>query len=567
MFEFEEGRNSMAASRYSCLGPSFFPRLAATLLLLALTACRQEGEYFGKVDPPSENVLRYNNGAEPEYLDPGLMTADTDWRIAEALFEGLTIKDPRSLQPLPGVAERWDASADGLTYTFHLRRDAVWTDGRPVTARDFVYAWTRVLEPATGSQFAGQLYPIVNAEEFNQGKLQDPSSLGIRALDDYTLEARLHQPIPYFVYLTTTPTFSPVPAWVVEKYGEKWTAPENIVGNGPFLLVEHRTHDRIVMERNPRFHDARKVRLDRVVAYSIVDNFTATNLYESGYVDWLVSNSVPPDYIPYMKGRYRDFHSSPQLASYFYSFNTTHPPLDNKLVRRALAMAIDRRAITDDLLRGGQIPGAHFVPRGLPVYESPPGPEYNPAEAARLLAEAGYPNGEGFPEFEISFNTLDTHRKIAETIQQMWSKNLNLRFRLHNEEWASYLKTRRNKEFDIARFGWIADYPDASAFIDLLESNNPNNDTGWEHAEYDRLLRASRGETDPERRRALLYQAETILLDELPVIPIYTYSVNSLRKPYVRGVYPTALDIHPLNEVCIDRRWRERSAAEDGACE
>jgi oligopeptide transport system substrate-binding protein len=184
-----------------------------------------------------------------------------------------------------------------------------------------------------------------------------------------------------------------------------------------------------------------------------------------------------------------------------------------------------------------------------------------------LLAEAGYPNGEGFPPLEISFNTLDTHRKIAEAIQQMWAKNLNLRFRLHNEEWAAYLKTRRSRAFDIARMGWIADYPDASAFIDLLESNNPNNDTGWSNTEYDRLLRASRGETDPERRRNLIYQAEAILLDELPVIPIYTYSVNSLRKPYVRGIYPTALDIHPLTEVCIDRRWRERDASEDGACE
>jgi ABC-type oligopeptide transport system substrate-binding subunit len=546
---------------------SFLPRVSVVLLILASAACRQNGEYFGAVEPPAENILRYNNGAQPEHLDPGLMTADTDWRIGEALFEGLTVKDPRTLQPQPGVAERWEGSEGGLTYTFHLRRDSIWTDGRPVTAHDFVYAWTRVLKPETASQFASQLYPILNAEAFNQGKIDDPAQLGIRALDDYTLQARLHQPIPYFVYLTTTPTFYPVPHWIVEEYGDKWTDPQNIVSNGPFMLVEHRTHDRIIMDRNPRYYDAHKVRLDRVVAYSIADNFTAINLYESGYVDFLVSNSVPPDFIPYMKGRYRDFHSTAQLASYFYSFNTTRPPLDNKLVRRALAMAVDRRAITDALLRGGQIPGSNFVPRGLPDYESPPGVEYNPGEAARLLAEAGYPNGEGFPQLEISFNTLDTHRKIAEAIQQMWTTNLNVRFRLHNEEWASYLKTRRNKEYDIARMGWIADYPDASAFIDLMEGNNANNDTGWANAEYDRLLRASRGETDPARRRELLRQAEAILLDEAPVLPIYTYAVNSLRKPYVRGIYPTALDIHPLNEVCIDRRWREQGESEDGTCD
>jgi oligopeptide transport system substrate-binding protein len=530
-------------------------------------ACGREGAYYGSTTPPTGNVFRFNNGAEPEYLDPGRMAADTDWRIAEAVFEGLTIKDPKTLQPRPGVAESWERSADGLTYTFHLRRGVVWTDGHPVTAHDFVYAWRRVLAPETASQFASQLFVLVNAQEFNKGKIKDPALVGVKALDDYTLEARLHQPIPYFVYLTTTPTLSPVPQWVVEKYGAKWTDPEHIVGNGPFRLVEHRPHDRIVMERNPTYRDAKKVRLDRVVAYAVDDNYTAVNLYKAGDVDWLVSNSVPPDYIPYMKTRYHDFETTPQLASYFYAFNTTRPPLDNPLVRRALALAVDRKAITDELLRGGQIPGAHFVALGLPDYQSPPGPEYNPEEAQRLLAKAGYPNGQGFPQMVISFNTLETHRKIAEAIQQMWEKTLHIHLTLHNEEWASFIKTRRSLQHDIAREGWIADYPDASAFLDLLSATNGNNDTGWKNEEYEALLHQSRGETDPARRRELLYRAEAIVLDQLPVIPIYTYSVNGLLKPYVHGIYPTSLDIHPLNEVCIDHNWSKRGVSEDGVCE
>jgi len=544
-----------------------FAVLLAAGVLLSTAGCSKEGIYFGATDPSPGNVFRFNNGAEPEYIDPGLMAANTDERIASLLFEGLTTKDSKTLQPRPGMAERWEIASDGLTYTFYLRKNALWSDGRPVTAQDFVYSWTRVLEPRTASQYASQLYPIRNGEAFNQGRLKDPSQLGVKALDDFTLQVQLGDPVSYFLYLTSFHTLYPVPHWVVDKFGAAWVKPEHIVGNGPFRLVEHRINDRIVVERNPRYYNARQVRLDRVIAYAVVDVYTAINLYQSGEVDWLVDNSVPPDFIPYMRGRFRDFSSTPQLASYFYVFNVTRPPLDNRLVRRALAMSVDRRAITEELLRGGQIPGAHFVPEGLPGYHHPPGPEFNPQQAARLLAEAGFPKGQGFPEMELSFNTLATHKKIAEAIQQMWAKYLNIHVTLHNEEWASFIKTRRNLEHDIAREGWIADYPDPAAFIDLIESTNGNNDTGWKNAQYDRVLAASRKETDPARRYELLEQAEEILLDELPVLPIYTYAVHSLLKPYVHGIYPTSLDLHPLNEVCIDRKWRERGASENGACD
>ena len=535
-------------------------------LLLGAAGCRQQGEYFGKVDPPSENVLRFNNGTEPEYIDPGLMTGQPDGRIAALLFEGLTNNDPRTLQARPGVAERWEVSPDQITYTFYLRRNAVWSDGRPVTAQDFVYSWTRVLDPKTASRYASQLYHIANGEEFNQGRLPDPAQLGLRALDDHTLEVRLRHPVPFFLYLTSFFTLYPVPRRAVEEHGAHWTDPARIVGNGPFLLVEHRTHDRFEFRRNPRYWNAAKVRLERIIAYSIDDNYTSANLYESGRVDWL-PGSLPAEYVPPMRGRFRDFRSDPFLAVYYYLFNVTRPPLDNPLVRRALSMALDRRAITDELLRGGQIPGAHFVPIGFPDYHSPPGPEYNPEEAARLLAQAGYPDGAGFPRLEILFNTLESHRKVAETIQQMWAKTLHIQVALRNEEWASYLKSRNNLEYDIARAGWIGDYPDPSSFTDLMESTNGNNNTGWKNLAYDRLLDVARREADPLRRMGLLQQSEALLLQDLPVLPLYTYASNALIKPYVRGIYPTSQDLHPLNEVCIDRRWRERPGEEDGACD
>ena len=540
--------------------------LLAAGVLLSTAGCNKEGIYFGKIDPPTENEFRFNNETEPEYIDPGLLTGQPDDRIASMLFEGLTTKHPKTLEALPGVAERWEISADGLTYIFHLRRDARWTDGRPVTAPDFVYSWTRVLDPRTAARFASQLYHIANGEEFNQGRISDPGRLGVKALDNHTLLVQLRQPVSFFLYLTSHATLYPVPRERVEQYGADWTAPGNIVGNGAFRLVEHRTHDRFVLERNPLYWDAKNVRLQRIVAYSIDDSYTASNMYESGRIDW-VAGSLPPEYISYMRGRFRDFQSDPFLATYYYSYNVTRPPFNNPLVRRALAMAVDRRAITDELLRGGQIPTAHFIPVGFPDYHSPAGPEYDPQQAARLLAEAGYPNGEGFPPVSIFFNTLDLHQKTAESIQQMWTKNLNIRVSLRSEEWASFLKSRSNLEFDIARNGWIADYPDPTAFAELLQSTNENNDTGWSNPEYDRLLALSRGETDPLQRFGLLQKAEAIVLRELPVLPLYTYARDMLIKPYVRGIYATSLDMHPLNSVCIDRKWRERGASENGACD
>ena len=530
--------------------------------LLLLLGCQQRAEYFGKVEPSAGNVFRFNNGAEPEYLDPALMVGQPDGRVAMLLFEGLTTMDYSTLQAQPGVAERWEISPDQLTYTFYIRKNAVWSDGRPLTARDFVYAWTRVLDPQTASRYASHLYHLVNGEEFNQGLVKDPAQLGLRALDDYTLQVRLREPVPYFLFLTSFFTLYPVPGHVVGQYGVHWTDPAHIVGNGPFLLAEHRSHARFEFVRNPRYWNRDKVRLERVIAYSVDDNYTSANMYEAGMVDWL-PGSFPAEYVPHLR-RFRDFHTNAFLAVYYYSFNVTHPPLDNPLVRRALSLAVDRRAITDELLRGGQIPGANFVPTDFPGYQSPPAPEYDPEEAARLLAQAGYPNGEGFPRLEILFNTLESHRKIAETIQQMWAKNLNIQVSLRNEEWASYLKSLTNQDYDIARQGWIADYPDPTTFTDLMESTNGNNHTGWKNPEYDRLLTMARQEADPVSRMGLLQRSEAMLIEQAPVLPLYTYASNWLLKPYVRGFRPNSLDQYPLNEVWVDDQWGRDGQPREG---
>ena len=518
-------------------------------------SCRPRSEYFGNIEPPEGSVFRFNVGPEPEYLDPALSTGLYDARVSVLLYEGLTAKDPETLEPRPGVAERWDISEDGRTYTFHLRPDALWSDGRPVTAHDFVYSWTRVLTPSTGARYAAYLYPIVNAAEFNQSQLTDASQLGVRALDDRTLEVRLSDPVPYFLFLTAFQTYYPVPRGPIEQHGEQWTNPDHIVTNGPYLLRERHLHARMVLERNPNYWNREEVRTERIIAYTVDDARTATNMYEAGMVDWLPYPSVPPDFLPYMRGRFRDLMTYSQIGLMYYGLNITRPPLDDVLVRRALALALDRQAITEGLLRGGEIPSDHFVPAGFPGYAAPPPPAYDPQQAARLLAEAGYPAGAGFPTLEIL--VPPDRRPVAEAAQQMWAKHLKIKTTIHSEEFSSFLKRWQQMDYDIAGSRWIGDYLDPSTFTDLMETANGNNNTGYSNPVYDHLLAEARYELDPVKRLELLRRAETVMLADSPVIPIYIMSANELVKPYVRGVFPAMWDVLPLNQVWIDREWQQ----------
>ncbi|MSO18968.1 MAG: peptide ABC transporter substrate-binding protein [Acidobacteria bacterium] len=530
------------------------------LLAISLAGCqKQETEYFGTVEPPVGNVFRFSNGAEPEYLDPNLMTGQPDGRVARLTFEGLTNLEQPSLRVKPAAAESWEISPDQLLYTFHLRRAAQWADGEPVTAHDFVFSWTRILNPETASRYASHLYHLVNGQAYNEGKIGDAAQVGVRALDDYTLEVRLANPVPFFLQLTAFYTLLPIPQHLVEKHGSKWSEPPNVAGNGPFWLVEHRAQAKFEFVKNPRYWNAANVKLERVTAYSIDDNYTTANLYKAGVLDFVPSRYFPSEFVPEMRGRFRDIQSTPFLANYFYLVNVTRPPLNDPRVRRALSMAINRKAITDELLRGGETPGANFVPIGFPGYQSPPGPEFDPEQARRLLAEAGFPGGQGFREITILFNSNDRHRKVAEAIQQMWMQNLNIQVALRNEEWASYLKSANELNFDVARRGWITDYPDPSNFNDLLESTNGNNNTGWVNKDYDQMMAAARIELNPLRRFNILQQSEALLLREMPVLPIFSDVSNNLVKPYVRGFRHSPTEELTIDEYWIDHNWRANS--------
>jgi ABC-type oligopeptide transport system substrate-binding subunit len=534
------------------------PSALALALALTLAGCgpaRPRGgadaRYFGSVTPPRENVLRFNNDAEPETIDPGTMSGQPDGRIARILFEGLTAADPQTLQPVPGQAYRWASGSDGRTITFHLRPGLTWSDGAPVAAADFVYAWRRVLSPATGARGASMLFPLENAEAYNAGTITDSTRVGVHAPDDSTLVVRLQRPTAYFLFLTSDYTFMPVPRRAIERWGLAWTEPAHLVVNGPFRLASHTQGEKFVFARNPRYWDAAHVRLDGIVAYAVDDLNTSTNLYKAGEIDWNPSGDIPAPFLPYLR-RYADYLTGEYQATYFYCVNVTRPPFDDVHVRRALNLAIDREAITRDLLRGTRRAWGRIAPSGYPGYVPPPEVRFDPERARRELALAGYPGGRGFPRFGILFNTSEDHRRIAEAVQAMWRRELNVPVELENQEWASYLAATTGLQYAVARRSWIGDYLDPNTFLELLRTGDGNNRTGWSDARYDALLRAAANEPDPARRFGLLRDAEALALDQAVFLPIYHYATHELVKPYVHGIHHTALDVHPLTHVWID---------------
>jgi len=512
--------------------------------------------YFGSLAAPAGQLLRFNLGSEPELRDPGTMSGQPDGRFARLVFEGLTTSDPRTLEPRPGQAYRWEMSADGLTYTFHLRQGVRWADGSPLTSRDFQWSWLRVLAPATASRNASLYYAIRGAEDFNKGTDGDPAHVGLATPDDSTFVVTLARPTAYFLFLTTYYAFLPVPRAIVERWGIHWTLPEHLVGNGPFRWTYWRQNDRYEFAPSSSYWDRPNVRLEKIVAYVVDDLSTSTNLYKSGAIDWNPSNYIPSQYLPYLRG-YADFRSGRYQSTYFYSVNCTKAPFKDAWVRRALDLAIDREAIARDLLKGSRDPWGRITPTGYPGYEGPRQVTYDPARARDCLARAGYPGGRGFPRFTILFNTSEDHRRIAEAIQAMWKRELGIDVELQNQEWGSYMQATTSLHYDVARRSWIGDYLDPNSFLQLLVSGDGNNRCGFANARYDALMREAAATLDPAKRFATLAAAESLALDQAPFLPIYHYSTSELVKPWVRGIYQTALDVHPLTHVWIDHDWRQ----------
>jgi len=518
------------------------PRLVVLAFGLFLAGCGMDRAR------PEFTIL---NGAEPETLDPHIITGQPEFRLVGALFEGLYAHDPVTATAVPGVAERHELSPDHKTYTFHLRQNARWSNGEPVTARDFVESWRRALAPETAADYAYLLYFVRNAKAYNEGTLADFSKVGVRALDDRTLQVDLEYPTPFFIDLTALPALYPIHMPSLTKLGEEWIKPGNLVSNGAYVLKDWRLNDRLDLEKNPHYWDAANVRLNSIRALPNSQAITAFSVYSAGEADLILDKGLAPIYLfDELRGR-PDFHAATFLGTFFYRFNVTRKPFDDPRVRKALAMTIDRELIVKKITKAGERPALAFVPPGAGGYEPPEGLQYDPEEARRLLAQAGYPGGKNFPSFSILFDTRELNTAIAVEIQQMWKRELGIDCILENQDWKVYLNTQARLDYDVSRSSWVGDYNDPNTFLDMFMSDNGNNRCGWSSPEYDRLIEEANRTIDPEQRFAIFRKAETILLKEgVPIAPIFYYvGINFFDPQKWGGIHPNVLDVHPFKSI------------------
>ena len=505
-----------------------------------------------------EGILHYGNGSEPQGLDPHVVTGVPENKLIRALFEGLAVKNPYTLEPEPGVAERWEFSEDGRVITFFINPDARWSNGDPVTAHDYVWSWDRALHPAMGNLYAYMLFPIRNAQAYATGELDDFSQVGVRAVDDRTLEVTLTEPTPYFLQLMDHYSTFAVHPPTVQKFGAKtdrftkWTRVENIVGNGPFVLTEWKLNRRITMAKSETYWDRDNVKLNGVVFYPTENIVSEERMFRVGQLHY--TGTVPLDKIPvYRAMENTPYVQAPYLGTYFFLLNTKRPPTSDVRVRRALAMAIDRETLIDTVLKQSAVPAYSITPPGTIGYYPPKLFDYDPEEARRLLADAGFPNGEGWPGIELIYNTSESHRQVAVALQQMWKDVLNINVTISNQEWKVYLDSVTQMEFDIARRGWIGDYVDPNNFLDMYLSGGGNNNTGFADDVYDDMIlnQAPRAKSK-EERFAIFYEAETRLMEQMPIIPIYTYTSKHLVHPSVKGLPANIMDSLNLKYVWLD---------------
>lgn len=498
--------------------------------------------------PSPDGFLRAAVGSEPATIDPGKSEETEGRHVLSALFEGLLAPDMHG-KPTLALAESYTVSPDRLTYRFVLRPNLRWSDGKPLTAGDFAYAWERVLRPATASNYASFLYPIKNAEAYNKGTVTDATQLGFKTIDDRTVELTLHQPVPYFLHMLSYPTYYPTPRWAIDAHGERWTQPGNIVTSGPFTVTAWISQNEITVVKNPHYWNAANVKLPGIHFMLIESRATQAKMFEGGELD--ITRKIQTEQVPSYLGS-PALQMGPMLASYYYELNTTRPPFNDVRVRQALNLAVDRKVLTEHFLKKIALPNASFASLGIPGYTPAPGLDYDPVRAKQLLAEAGFADPSKFPAFSIQFNTDETHRLIAQVVQQMWQQNLGIRAELRNVEWKTHLKMREAYDYDVARMAWVGDYPDPMTYLEVMQPGSTQNFTGWKDTQYDMLVKAGNLEPDPAVRMQKLQQAEARLLAEAPIVPLYTYMNQYLMRPEVKNFHMTLQDDHSFAPVYLD---------------
>lgn len=504
-----------------------------------------------------EQVLTLSVGSEPPTIDPALATDTTSGAIINNVFEGLTSRDGEG-QTVPGVAQEWEVSEDGLTYTFHLREDAVWSNGDPVTASDFEYAWKRVLDPATTAQYASIMYVVEGAEAYNTGE-GEADAVGVTAVDDTTLEVKLNAPSPYFEELVAHYTFMPAHQATAEA-NEDWAmgAGEDFITNGAFLLESWNHNSDYTLIANENYWDAENVALDQVNVQVIESEATANSEWQAGTLDYLGApyGVVSLDAIDLYRNE-GILQTQPYAGIYWYKVNTTDEVMSNVNIRKALGLAIDRQALIDNVLKGEQQAALGYVPPTMEGFDTDRGYFTDAAfesaqeHLATGLEELGMSDASEL-QIEIAINTSEAHSAVAQFIQEGWRTNLGVEATIRNSEWQVYLDEMSTLSYQVGRMGWIADYNDPNTFLDMYRTaDTGNNDTGWENEEFKTLIDEAAKEQDTAARSQLLVDAEAVMIEDFPVIPIYYYTNNYVVKDTVQNMKPDPLGNINLKYVSI----------------
>lgn len=527
-----------------------------TLLAGLLSGCSSERKTPVEIGN-EQQILHIGNGGEPSDIDPHGNSGLPDSQIKRALFEGLVSRTSDTLEIIPGVAESWEISEDGLTYTFSLRKNALWSNGDPVTAHDFVWTWKRGMNPSLGNPYAYMFFVFKNAEAYHNGEVTDFSEVGIRALDDHTLQFELSGPTPYILELLAFKTMYPVHRATLEKFdavnrlATAWTRPENFVGNGPFVIKDWVVNQVLSVRKNDQYWDSDNIKLNEIHFHAVQSLTAEERMFRAGQLHMTLD--LPPEKVEvYRRENNPAFNSFPLYSTYYYAFNTQKPPLNDVRVRKALAYAVDRRLLTERVMKGGEIPAHAFTPPNKLGYTPEAKMPEDVALARQLLAEAGYPDGKGFPRITILYNTFEHHQTIAVVLQQMWKENLGIDVNLQNEDWKVWLDSVRLGNFEISRSGWGGDYVDPNTFLDVHVTGGGNNKSNWSNARYDELIRLASQTSDQQERFAYFQEAEAILVNEVPIIPLYTYVRNRLIHPAVKNWHNNILDDYFYRNVYLE---------------
>lgn len=533
--------------------PSFKIIFLILVSAIAFTGC---GKNKTLVEIGNEKqILHVGNGDEISSVDPHSTSGMPEYHVILSLYEGLVSKNTKTLAIESGVAERWEVSDDGLVYTFHLRDNAKWSNGDKVVANDFVQSWLRGLMPALANEYASSMFVVKNGQNIYEGKT-DPKEFGAIALDDRTLQVTLNAPTPYFLQLLDHHSAYPVHIPTIKKFGKidergtRWTRPENFVGNGAFVLGEWTPNKYLSVKKNPTYWNASSVRLNEVRYYPIPKYTIEERMFRSGQLH--ATYYLPRDKLAvYKNANDPVLRSYANFATYFYRFNVTVKPLDDVRVRKALAYSIDRQRIVEFVTKFGQIPAYTLTPPDKNGYIPKAKMPYDVELAKKLLADAGFPNGVGFPKLKITFNSADDHKHIAEAVQQMWKDNLGIDISLEGTDWKVFLDKEKQLDYQIDRASWIGDYLDPNTFLEMFVTANGNNRTGYSNARYDELIAKAALERNVETRFSYFQEAEQILVDEVPILPFYTYNWNRLVATSVQGWDDNVIDYYPFKNMYL----------------